>query len=247
MKRFSVVTPLQSANDAPESADPSARIPGPPVTGAHADDALHDAYSRTVSRVARLARHCAIAAALGARARLAGSHGAACARGCGGLGCRECGTACGRLDHRRAGQARVATFRSLALAGWQRRRSGAAIEDPAPARRHPRSPACAGDADRPLNSPTVALAPHPAPSLWKRTRLSFGTSYCTASYVTRFLPLNGRAQIPATVGSLPQQNGIHGMPPIRHAVPVTQTQPEHRRRPRVGSHPLAAARRRASV
>ena len=56
MKHFSVVTPLQSANDAPESADPSARIPGPPVTGAHADDALHDAYSLTVSRVARLAR-----------------------------------------------------------------------------------------------------------------------------------------------------------------------------------------------
>jgi S1-C subfamily serine protease len=56
MKRFSVVTPLQSANDALESADPSARIPGPPVTGAHADGALHDAYSRTVSRVARLAR-----------------------------------------------------------------------------------------------------------------------------------------------------------------------------------------------
>jgi S1-C subfamily serine protease len=55
MKRFSVVTPLQSANDAPESADPSARIPGPPGMGAHPDDALHDAYSRTVSRVARLA------------------------------------------------------------------------------------------------------------------------------------------------------------------------------------------------
>ena len=56
MKRFSMVTPLQSANDAPESADPSTRIPGPPVTGAHADEALHDAYSLTVSRVARLAR-----------------------------------------------------------------------------------------------------------------------------------------------------------------------------------------------
>jgi S1-C subfamily serine protease len=35
--------------------DPSARIPGP-ATSAHVDDALHDAYSSTVSRVARLTR-----------------------------------------------------------------------------------------------------------------------------------------------------------------------------------------------
>jgi S1-C subfamily serine protease len=54
MESFSVVTALRSANDSPESADPSARIP--PVMSAHGDDALQDAYSRTVSQVARLAR-----------------------------------------------------------------------------------------------------------------------------------------------------------------------------------------------
>ena len=69
--------------------------------------------------------------------------------------CRECGTACGRLDRRRAGQAGVAAFRSLELAGWQRRRSGAAIEDPAPPCRRSRDPACARDADRTLNPPRM--------------------------------------------------------------------------------------------
>ncbi|MGH8568592.1 MAG: S1C family serine protease, partial [Gammaproteobacteria bacterium] len=56
MKCSSLVTALQSPNGTPESSDPSARIPEAPAPSAHADDVLHDAYSRTVSRVARLAR-----------------------------------------------------------------------------------------------------------------------------------------------------------------------------------------------
>ena len=56
MNYSSVVTPLQSANDPPGSTGPSPRISEPQATTAHADDALHDAYSRTVSQVARLAR-----------------------------------------------------------------------------------------------------------------------------------------------------------------------------------------------
>ena len=56
MNYSSVVRPLQSANDTPESTGPPPRISEPQTTSAHADDALHDAYSRTVSQVARLAR-----------------------------------------------------------------------------------------------------------------------------------------------------------------------------------------------
>ena len=52
MNYSSVVRPLQSANDKPESTGPPPRISEPQATSAHADDALHDAYSRTVSRVA---------------------------------------------------------------------------------------------------------------------------------------------------------------------------------------------------
>jgi S1-C subfamily serine protease len=56
MKRDSLVTALQSANDSSESSDPTARVPETPAPSAHSDDVLHDAYSRTVSRVARIAR-----------------------------------------------------------------------------------------------------------------------------------------------------------------------------------------------
>ena len=56
MNYSSVVTRLQSANDPPEATGPSPRISEPQATTTHADDALHDAYSRTVSQVARLVR-----------------------------------------------------------------------------------------------------------------------------------------------------------------------------------------------
>ena len=56
MNYSSVVTRLQSANDPPEATGPSPRISEPQATTTHADDALHDAYSRTVSQVARVVR-----------------------------------------------------------------------------------------------------------------------------------------------------------------------------------------------
>ena len=56
MNYSSVVTPLQSASNTSGATGPSPRISEPQATTAHADDALHDAYSRTVSQVARLAR-----------------------------------------------------------------------------------------------------------------------------------------------------------------------------------------------
>lgn len=57
--RFLAIASSQSANDMPESTAPSSCIPGAgalPDTISHPDDALLDAYSRTVSQVARLAR-----------------------------------------------------------------------------------------------------------------------------------------------------------------------------------------------
>ncbi len=58
MKFSPVVTLLQSADDTRGSIEPSSRVPSvaPQEAIADADDALQDAYSRTVSRVARLAR-----------------------------------------------------------------------------------------------------------------------------------------------------------------------------------------------
>lgn len=58
MKFSPVIRALQSASDPPESTRPSSRVPsvGSQEAIAHADEALQDAYSRTVSQVARLAR-----------------------------------------------------------------------------------------------------------------------------------------------------------------------------------------------
>ncbi len=56
MKRSLVVTPLQSAIDISGPTGEPPHIPEPQAMSMQSDDGLHDAYSRTVSQVARLAR-----------------------------------------------------------------------------------------------------------------------------------------------------------------------------------------------
>jgi len=56
MKRSAVVKPLPSANDRPEPGGRLSRRPGQEATRVLPDDPLLDAYSRTVSQVARRAR-----------------------------------------------------------------------------------------------------------------------------------------------------------------------------------------------
>jgi len=56
MKRSAMVIPLQSATGADVIKGPPGYSPAPEATSAPADEALLDAYSRTVSQVAKLAR-----------------------------------------------------------------------------------------------------------------------------------------------------------------------------------------------